>query len=139
MSGVSAATVSSPSHEREPQRGVALGELADPARDLQELLARQPDLVLERLRHELAPARKLPLDQARGDQDARGPEDDLVARQGDLDFLRPSAATIRASSRSARAGTLASSACATAASSFVCLTLSRYESVATIVSVSPSA
>ena len=46
---------------------------------------------------------------------------------------------IRASSRSARAGTLASTGFATACSSVVCLTLSRYESVATIVSVSPSA
>ncbi len=51
----------------------------------------------------------------------------------------PSVPTSRASSRSARAGTFASSGWASGVSSSVCLTESRYESVATIVSFPPSA
>ena len=50
--------------EGEAQRRVSLRQLADPAGDLEQLLARQPDLVLERLRDQLAPARELALDQA---------------------------------------------------------------------------
>ena len=50
--------------EREPERRVSLRELAHAARDLEQLLARQPDLVVERLRDQLPPARELALDQA---------------------------------------------------------------------------
>ena len=61
--------------------------MADPAGDLEELLARQADVVLEGLRDELAPARELALDQPRGEDDTGGAEDDLIARQGDLDLF----------------------------------------------------
>ena len=116
MSGVSAAIVSSPSRERQAQRRVALRQLADPAGDLEQLHPRQPDVVVERLRDQLAPARELPLDQARARATRlrRGRSPGFAASRS-RPRRRPRRRSTRASSRSARAGTFASSGSATVA------------------------
>src|SRR5919198_1536122 len=50
--------------------------------------AREADLVLERLRDQLAPAGELALDQPRREHDATGPEHGLVPGERELDLLR---------------------------------------------------
>ena len=96
--------------EREPQRRVALRELADRRVDLEELRARQAHVVLEGLGQQLAIVRELALDQPRARGSRRRPRKMAWLRGSAISTSStPSAATIRASSRSARAGTFASS------------------------------
>src|SRR5919197_2611330 len=64
--------------EAKPQRRVALRHHRDTADDLEQLVARQRDLVLEGLRHELLVVRELPVDAARRQPGGARPEDHLV-------------------------------------------------------------
>ena len=74
-----------------------------------ELARRQAQLVLEGLGQQLAVVRELAVDQPRGQHDAADLEDDLVRAHADRELASLGACcAIRASSCSARAGTLAS-------------------------------
>ena len=73
--------------EAQPQRRVALREQADAAHDVEQLLARQLELVLELLGQQLAVVRELPVDAAGRQPDAVGAEDDVVLLQRELDVL----------------------------------------------------
>ena len=84
-------------------------------------------LVLERLRQELAVVRELTVDQPRGQRDAADPEDDLVGAHADADRLgavRRGDARPSSSQRPGRARSPRSSP-SSGASSVVSLTLSR--------------
>ena len=93
--------------EAQPQRRVALGQQRHAADDLEQLLARQRELVLELLRDQLAVVRELAVDPAGRQPGAAGAEDDvvLVARRAGSPSAPPA---IRESSCSARAGMIAS-------------------------------
>ena len=72
-------------------------------------VARQADVVLVGVGQELSKVGELAVDQPRVEGDRPCPEDGLVAAAADLDLLDAVWETIRASSRSARAGMFASS------------------------------
>ena len=71
--------------EAEPQRRVLLRQQADPAHDVGELGAGEAQLVLDRLRQQLAVVRELAVDQARGEHDVAELEDRLVLPDADGD------------------------------------------------------
>src|SRR5262249_17857296 len=76
-----------PRGEAETERGVPLREQTHAADDVEELLARELELVLELLGQQLAVVRELTVDPARREPDALGSEDDVILLQGQLDLL----------------------------------------------------
>ena len=88
--------------EAQPKRRVALREQADAPHDVEELLARELELVLELLGQELAIVRELPVDPARGQPDVAGAEDDVVLLQCELDLVGRAGDPLQLLERSSR-------------------------------------
>ena len=74
--------------ERQSQRRVLLRQQADAADDVGDLRPGQLQLVLERVREQLAVVRELPVDQPRGQDHPADLEDDLVRPHRDAQRLR---------------------------------------------------
>ena len=133
---VCAETVSSPSAKRSRSGELRCAITDDAADDVEQLLARQRHLVLERLGQQLLVVRELAVDPARRQPDVAGAEDDVVLLHAELELVPPPARSARAPS--ARAPGRSPRARAPRPSSSVSLTDSRYESVAAITSLPAS-
>ena len=84
---VCADTVSSPSAKRSRSGELRCAISADAADDVEQLLARQLELVLELLGQELAVVRELAVDAAGREPRAVGAEDDVVLVHAELDLV----------------------------------------------------